>query len=50
MKRMVLWAVIALVLGLGAASVRQTEDWSHDRIMLSTVVNLERLEARNQGD
>ncbi len=43
-------AVFAMVLGLGAASVQQTEDWSHDRLMLSTVVNLERLEARNQGN
>lgn len=45
-----LTAVFAMILGLGAASVRQTEDWSHDRLMLSTVVNLERLEARNQGN
>ncbi|WP_377188992.1 M56 family metallopeptidase [Ruegeria meonggei] len=42
--------VFATVLGLGAASVQQTEDWTHDRLMLSTVVNLERLEARNQGN
>ncbi|WP_170374696.1 M56 family metallopeptidase [Ruegeria atlantica] len=42
--------LFALVLGLGAASIQQTEDWSHDRLMLSTVVNLERLEARNQGN
>ena len=38
-----------ILLALGAASVRQTKDWSHDRLMLSTVVNLERLEARTQG-
>ncbi|MDX1743656.1 MAG: M56 family metallopeptidase [Ruegeria sp.] len=42
--------LFALILGLAAASVQQTEDWSHDRLMLSTVVNLERLEARNQGN
>ncbi|WP_170788409.1 M56 family metallopeptidase [Ruegeria lacuscaerulensis] len=42
--------VFATVLGFGAASVQQTEDWSHDRLMLSTVVNLERLEARNSGN
>ncbi len=42
--------VFVIVLGLAAASVRQTEDWSHDRLMLSTVVNLERLEARNQSN
>ncbi|WP_170423971.1 M56 family metallopeptidase [Ruegeria arenilitoris] len=41
---------LASVLAIGAASVRQTQDWSHDRLMLSTVVNLERLEARNQGN
>ena len=42
--------VFALLLALGSASIRQTHDWSHDRLMLSTVVNLERLEARNQGN
>ncbi len=41
---------LATVLAIGSASVRQTQDWSHDRLMLSTVVNLERLEARNQGN
>lgn len=40
----------ATLLALGSASIRQTHDWSHDRLMLSTVVNLERLEARNQGN
>ncbi|GAA6161187.1 hypothetical protein NBRC116589_33610 [Ruegeria sp. HU-ET01832] len=47
---LVLTLTFAAVLGLGAASVQQTEDWSHDRLMLSTVVNLERLEARNAGN
>ena len=42
--------VFAVVLAIGSASVRQTDDWSHDRIMLSTVVNLERLEERNSGN
>ena len=42
--------LFAILLALGAASIRQTQDWSHDRLMLSTVVNLERLEARNQGN
>ncbi|WP_299950219.1 M56 family metallopeptidase [uncultured Ruegeria sp.] len=41
---------LATVLAIGSASIRQTQDWSHDRLMLSTVVNLERLEARNQGN
>ncbi|NOD63784.1 MULTISPECIES: M56 family metallopeptidase [unclassified Ruegeria] len=40
----------AILLALGAASIQQTQDWSHDRLMLSTVVNLERLQARNQGN
>lgn len=42
--------VFAVLMALGAASIRQTQDWSHDRLMLSTVVNLERLEARNHGN
>ncbi|WP_170339182.1 M56 family metallopeptidase [Ruegeria arenilitoris] len=42
--------LFAVLLALGAATIRQTQDWSHDRLMLSTVVNLERLEARNQGN
>ncbi|MBO9446889.1 M56 family metallopeptidase [Ruegeria sp. R14_0] len=41
---------LVVVLAIGSASVRQTQDWSHDRLMLSTVVNLERLEARNQAN
>lgn len=41
---------LVTVLAIGSASVRQTQDWSHDRLMLSTVVNLERLEARTQGN
>ena len=47
-NRYVLWWVTGvLVLGifLAAASVRDPGDWSHDRLMLSTVVNLERMEA-----
>jgi hypothetical protein len=43
----------AVVLGLGfslfAASIQTHKDWTHDRLMLSTVVNLERLEAINAG-
>ncbi|WP_108859741.1 M56 family metallopeptidase [Ruegeria sp. Alg231-54] len=41
---------LATILAISSASVRQTQDWSHDRLMLSTVVNLERLEARTQGN
>lgn len=44
----VLWSatsILALGIFLAAASVRNPSDWSHDRLMLSTVVNLERMEA-----
>ena len=37
--------VFALTITLFAASVRNPGDWSHDRLMLSTVVNLERIRA-----
>ncbi len=42
--------MFAVLLAVGSAAMQQTQDWSHDRLMLSTVVNLERLEARNQGN
>ncbi len=42
--------IFAIVLAWGSASLRQTDGWSHDRLMLSTVVNLERLERRNSGN
>ena len=45
---LVLWSstmVLAAGVFLAAASVRNPGDWSHDRLMLSTVVNLERMEA-----
>jgi len=47
--------VLALGLGMGcmvtfgAATLHPKQDWSQDRLMLSTVVNLERLDAINQG-
>lgn len=43
-------AVSILFCGISvtAASIRPTDDWSLDRLMLSTVVNLERLEAINR--
>ena len=41
--------VAGLTVGLGAASLQRQGDWSQDRLMLSTVVNLERLETRNSG-
>lgn len=42
--------IFAVVLAWGSASLRQTDGWTHDRLMLSTVVNLERLERRNSGN
>ncbi|NDR56735.1 M56 family metallopeptidase [Aliiruegeria sabulilitoris] len=45
------WKAIGLLLcallALGAVLMRSPTGWSHDRIMLSTIVNLERLDARN---
>ncbi|PRY26962.1 BlaR1 peptidase M56 [Aliiruegeria haliotis] len=45
------WKVIGLLfctlLVLGAVLMRSPTGWSHDRIMLSTIVNLERLDERN---
>lgn len=41
--------VLTVGISLAAASVRNPGDWSQDRLMLSTVVNLERLEAINRG-
>lgn len=41
-----------LMVGLAAIfsfTVQKPADWSHDRLMLSTIINLERLEKRNQG-
>ena len=38
-------SVLFVGIFLAAASVRDPGDWSHDRLMLSTVVNLERMEA-----
>lgn len=39
----VLVCVLTLGIALAATSVRQPGDWSHDRLMLSTIVNLERM-------
>ncbi|MGI1661745.1 M56 family metallopeptidase [Palleronia sp. KMU-117] len=39
---------MAVGVAVAAASVRQPGDWSQDRLMLSTIVNLERLAAINE--
>ena len=45
------WKVVGLLLCvalvMGAVLLRSPSGWSHDRIMLSTIVNLERLDERN---
>lgn len=41
-----LTCILAVGVLLAAASVRDPGDWSQDRLMLSTIVNLERLEAK----
>lgn len=43
--------VLFLTLGvsIAAASIRQPGDWSQDQLMLSTIINLERLDAINRG-
>ena len=35
---------------ISAVMMRSPADWSHDRLMLSTIVNLERLETRNSNN
>ncbi|MEO0751779.1 MAG: M56 family metallopeptidase [Pseudomonadota bacterium] len=42
-------AALTVGMALFAASIHTHKDWTHDRLMLSTVVNLERLEAINAG-
>ena len=42
-------AVAVLALSIGANGLKRPQDWSQDRLMLSTIVNLERLELRNSG-
>ena len=49
---MMLWSLLlvaAIAITVGASTLRKPGDWSQDRLMLSTIVNLERLEQRNSG-
>ncbi len=47
------WAAVALLvplclaISLGAVALQKPSDWSHDRLMLSTIVNLDRLDQIN---
>lgn len=43
----VVMAPLALVVAFSALAIQSPPDWSYDRIMLSTIVNLERLDAIN---
>ena len=38
---------LVLALTVGALAIRRPNDWSQDRLMLSSIINLERLEALN---
>lgn len=40
-------AALLSLSGLMAFAIQKPNDWSHDRLMLSTIVNLDRLEQRN---
>ena len=40
-------APLMLLVFLSAMMIQRSTDWSHDRLMLSTIVNLERLDARS---
>ena len=37
---------LVALLVFGTVAIQRPGDWSQDRLMLSTIVNLERLEAR----
>jgi len=43
----VLMVPLAFTIAYGAIAIQRTGDWSQDRLMLSTIVNLERLNQRN---
>ncbi len=43
-----LLAPLVAALAVGSVAIQHRSDWSHDRLMLSTIVNLERLQS-NQG-
>ena len=42
-----LLGALILAMGFGTSAIRQPTDWTQDRLMLSSVVNLERLETWN---
>ncbi len=46
-----LWLMAPMVLGIAVSTIaiQHPSDWSHDRLMLSSIINLERLEALNNA-
>ena len=42
-------APLLVIVLIGSIAIQKPGDWSQDRLMLSTIVNLERLAARNDG-
>lgn len=49
-RALLLWSILPLafvLVALAASAIQKPADWSQDRLMLSTIVNLERLETRN---
>lgn len=52
-SRLIYWLFMVpliTVVMMSAVMMRSPADWSHDRLMLSTIVNLERLETRNSNN
>ncbi|WP_162653976.1 M56 family metallopeptidase [Lentilitoribacter sp. Alg239-R112] len=47
-RLIVVAAMMISLAGTLSFAVQKPADWSHDRLMLSTIINLERLEKRNQ--
>lgn len=46
--RVLMVPLVAVIL-FASVTIQKPSDWSQDRLMLSTIINLERLEARNNG-
>jgi len=44
---LLIFAPLAVCIALAAVALQKSNDWSQDRLMLSTIINLERLAARN---
>jgi hypothetical protein len=42
-------ALVCVTIVTGAAAIRKPADWSQDRLMLSTIVNLDRMAERSDA-